>query len=186
MNTLRSYQLKTATWQILLFSVLFMSLNAQANDVIQTKILDSLVFASELEAIKAMRQHCLAESSHDDAEHMGAILQGQDGSFQVTHGKGEPKQSLVQFSIRRSPSHKTVALWHTHGAPGRRTERFSVADSEAVRATGLPFYLIAPSGKIAVLEIAEKGKSNNRATTEGSAWRKAFRISNGLALYRLQ
>ena len=179
-------QINRSIWLILLCTMIFASLHAHASDAIRTELLDDFVFASEVEAVNAMKQHCVAESSRDNAEHVGAILQSEDGRFMVTHGQAGPGQESVTFSIRRPPSLKIVALWHTHGARGRNTQRFSIEDGNTVRDTGLPFYLIEPRGRITLLEKAEKGKSKNPAASSELTGRKLIRVSRGLALYRLQ
>lgn len=174
------------TLQIVLGGLLFTSLICHADERVRTSWLQSLVFASEREAITSMSQLFLAESIRDNTEHMGAILETEDGRILVTHGKAEPGQDRVEFSIRRPKASRIIALWHTHGAPGRATERFSVADSETVRETGLPFYLISPRGRISVLEVSGKRQSGIRHAASESSRRKVFRISNDLALYRVQ
>ena len=186
MTNFHTFQFKTRTRQILLCSALFIPLNTQAGDAIRTMPLENRVFDSEVEAVEAMKDHCLAESSREDAEHVGAILQSDDGHFLVTHGQAEPGQTKVTFTILRPRTSKVVALWHTHGAPGRRTERFSIEDGDTVRETGLPFYLIAPSGQISLLVDAEKGISNIQVTSEDAHRLKAFRKYSGLALYRVE
>ena len=186
MTHFHTFQLNTRARQILLCSALFIPLNTLASDVIRTMPLGDLVFDSEVAAVAAMKNHCLAESSRNDAEHMGAILKTDDGRFLVTHGQAEPGQTKVTFAILRPPASKVVAFWHTHGAPGRRTERFSIEDGDTVRETGLPFYLIAPSGQISLLVDAEKGISNIQVTSEDEHRLKAFRKYRGLALYRVE
>ena len=186
MTNINAVQCKSRTLQFLLCSALLIPLNIQASDVIRTRPLQNRVFDSEVAAVEAMKDHCLAESSHEDAEHMGAILQTNDGRFLVTHGQAKPGQTTVTFAILRPPTAKVVALWHTHGAPGRRTERFSIQDSDTVREIGLPFYLIAPSGQISLLVGTKKGIPNVQLTSEGAHRLKAIRKYPGLALYRVE
>lgn len=183
MTPFNAFQIKRITWKILLCGLLVTALHARASDSLMTELLIDLEFDSEIAAVKAMKQRCLVESSSHNAEHVGAILQTSEGRFLVTHGHADPEQERVSFSIQRIPSTKLVALWHTHGAPGRKTHRFSIEDGETVRQTGLPFYLIEPRGRIIVLEIAERGKSDGKRTTENPGKRKLIRISKGLALY---
>lgn len=186
MTNINAVQCKSRTLQFLLCSALLIPLNIQANDVIRTMPLQNLVFDSEVAAVEAMKDHCLAESSHEDAEHMGAILQTNDGRFLVTHGQAKPGQTKVTFAILRPPTAKVVALWHTHGAPGRSTERFSIQDTDTVREIGLPFYLIAPSGQISLLVGTKKGIPNVQLTSEDAHRLKAIRKYPGLALYRVE
>ena len=185
MPPFKALRFNRAIWLILLCTIIFVPIHAHASDAILTELLDEFVFASEVEAVNAMKQHCMAESSRDNAEHVGAILQSEDGRFMVTHGQANPGQESVTFSIRRPPSLKIVALWHTHGARGRNTQRFSIEDGNTVRDTGLPFYLIEPRGRITLLEKVEKGKSKTRVSSSDSPERKLIRISRGLALYRV-
>ena len=101
---------------VLLSSVFLIPLNAMAAEPIRTAPLENLAFDSEIEAVEAMKDHCLAESSREDAEHVGAILQTDEGRFLVTHGQAESGQTKVTFAILRPPSAKVVALWHMpHG-----------------------------------------------------------------------
>ncbi len=181
MKTTHHTQIRSCTQQIMLCGILITSLSCNASDLVRTTWLQSLMFGSELEAITSLSQSFLADSIRENVEHLGAILETEDGRILVTHGKAEPDQDRVEFSIRRPQGSKIIALWHTHGAPGRATERFSVADSETVRETGLPFYLITPRGRISVLELAGKGISAN---IPGK--RKIFSLSKGLALYRVE
>jgi hypothetical protein len=158
---------------------------ARADDSIQTDLFEQAAFGSEIEAIKAMKEHCLDESRRDNAEHMGAILQAANGSYMVTHGKAAPDQESVTFKIRLPEASRLVALWHTHGAPGRKTERFSIEDGQTVRETGYPFYLITPKGDIKVLEKAEKGKPAREVDARSSAQRAYVRKFRGLLLYQV-
>lgn len=178
-------QFNRLVWLTLFCTTIFMPLHAQADETIFSELLDNFVFASEVEAIKTMKQHCMAESSRDNAEHVGAILKSEDGRFMVTHGQANPGQESVTFSIRRPPSLKIVALWHTHGAPGRKTERFSIADGQTVRQIGLPFYLITPKGQIKVLEKATKGQATVKANLELTSGRTFVRKFKGLVLFQL-
>jgi hypothetical protein len=186
MPPFNAFQFNRAVWLISLCTMILVPLHAHASNAILTELLDDFVFASEVEAVNAMKKHCMAESSRDNAEHVGAILRSEDGRFMVTHGQASPGQESVAFTIRRPPALKIVALWHTHGAHGRNTQRFSIEDGNTVRDTGLPFYLIEPRGRITLLEKAEKGKSKTRAASSDLPGRKLIRISRGLALYRLQ
>jgi hypothetical protein len=179
-------QIKSATLQILICGLFLTPLNGEANDAIRTLPLNGLVFASILEAVEAIRDHCLEESTREDAEHMGAVLQADTGEFIVTHGQAEPGQSQVTFAILRPATSIVVALWHTHGAPGRRTERFSIQDGDTVRETGLPFYLIAPSGDIKMLAVRGKGDSKSELKKAHDHRLKAIRTHSDLALYRME
>jgi len=185
MPVFNAFQFNHAIWLFLFCTMIVMPLHAHAGDAILTKLLDNFVFASEVEAVKAMKQHCMAESSRNNAEHVGAILQSEDGRFMVTHGQAGPGQESVTFSIRRPPSLKIVALWHTHGAPGRKTERFSITDGQVVRQLGLPFYLITPKGDIKVLEEATKEQSKALVNLEGISERTYVRKFKGLVLFQL-
>ena len=186
MTTYNPLRINNGALQIFLCSMVFFSLHSEAIETVKTHTLETLSFSTELEAMIAMKQAFLDESIAMNAEHVGGILRTEEGRFLVTHGRGEPDQEALQFSVGRTASQTIVAFWHTHGAPGRRTERFSIEDSETVRNTGIPFYLISPRGHITVLEPTAKGKSSSRATLAISPRRKSFRIPNGLALYRLQ
>ena len=185
MPPFKALRFNRAIWLILLCTMIFVPIHAHANDAILTELLDDFVFASEVEAVNAMKQHCMAESSRDNAEHVGAILQSEDGRFMVTHGQANPGQESVTFSIRRPPSLKIVALWHTHGATGRRTERFSITDGQTVRQIGLPFYLITPKGEIKVLEKVTKGQSTAQKNLEVNSERTFVRKFKGLVLFQL-
>ena len=103
----------------------------------------------------------------------------------VTHGSAAPDQESVTFKIRLPAESRLVALWHTHGAPGRKTERFSIEDGETVRDTGIPFYLITPKGDIKVLEKAVKGKPVRSVAENLSGQRTYVRKFRGLLLYQL-
>lgn len=185
MTPFESLRFQRITRKILLCTLIFTAHNARASESIKTELLSDFEFDSEVAAVKAMKQHCLVESSRHNAEHVGAILKTSDGRFLVTHGRADPEQESVSFSIQRIPSSKLVALWHTHGAPGRKTQRFSLEDGETVRKTGLPFYLIEPRGQITVLEIADRGISDTQINPGDPGRRKLFRIPDGLALYRI-
>ncbi len=185
MLTFNAFRFNRANWLILLCTMILTPFHALASEAIRTELLDNYVFASELEAVNAMKQHCMAESSRDNAEHVGAILHSKDGRFMVTHGQANPGQESVTFSIRRPPSLKIVALWHTHGAPGRSTERFSITVGQTVRQLGLPFYLITPKGEIKVLEKATKGQSTAQTNLEVSSERTFVRKFKGLVLFQL-
>ena len=185
MFTRNHSQISTISRQFLIGIVILCPLLTQASDSIKTDLLDSFVFDSEIEAVKAMKDHCLAESRSENAEHMGAILQREDGQFMVTHGKAAPGQESVTFTIRRAPDTKIVALWHTHGSPGRHTERFSITDGQTVRQIGLPFYLLTPKGDIKVLEKVTKGQSTARVNLEIGSERKFVRKFKGLVLFQL-
>ena len=178
--------LRSCTQLIILCGIFLTALNSHAAEVVKTSWLHSLEFSSEHEALTALSQSFLADSIREDAEHMGAILETEDGRILVTHGKAAPGQTQVEFSIGRLKTTKIIALWHTHGAPGRRTERFSITDGETVRATGLPFYLISPRGQISVLELAKTKGSSVRDTVDASRRHKVLRVNTDLALYRVQ
>lgn len=169
----------------LLISALSQPLVARADDPIRTRPLAGQVFASEIAAIEALRAHCLEESRQTDAEHVGAILVNEQGQYLVTHGQAEPGQTKVDFLVLRPATTRTVALWHTHGAKGRRTERFSIADHDVVRDTGLPFYLISPSGQISLLVPRHQGLSEDLRQSGDADRLVAYRQFNSLALYRL-
>ena len=185
MFTRNHSRISTVWRQFLLGTLALCPLMTLASESIQTELLDTLVFDSEIAAAKAMKDHCLAESRSENAEHMGAIVQMEDGQFMVTHGKAAPGQESVTFSIRRPPASKIVALWHTHGAPGRSTERFSIADGQTVRQIGLRFYLITPKGDIKVLEKVTKGQSTARMNLEMGPERAFVRKFQGLVLFQL-
>ena len=181
MNILKSLVAGSYAQWIICCGVLLSSLNCYAQEIVQTTWLRSLVFNSEIEAITTLSQQFLADSIRENAEHVGALLETEDGRILVTHGKANPGQEQVQFSVRRLKTTKVIALWHTHGAPGRTTERFSITDGDTVRQTGWPFYLISPRGLISVLEVAEKGLSDTREIASVSGGQKVFRrVDNGL------
>ena len=104
MPTFNAFRFNPPNWLILLCTMMLTPFPALASEAIRTELLDNYVFASEMEAVKAMKQHCIAESSRDNAEHVGAILQSEDGRFMVTHGQANPGQESVTFSIRRRKS----------------------------------------------------------------------------------
>jgi hypothetical protein len=185
MFTRNHSRVSTVSRQFLLAIVILCPLISQAGESIQTVLLDSFEFESEVEAVKAMKEHCLAESKRENAEHVGAILQTGDGRFLVTHGKADPQQESVTFSIRRPASSTLVALWHTHGAPGRQTERFSIQDGQTVRDTGLPFYLITPKGDIKLLVKDVKGQPVSERGASSASERTFVRKFKGLTLFRL-
>ncbi len=173
MTTFNPFRINSGALQIFLCSMIFFSMHSEAIETIKTERLATLSFTTELEAVIAMKQAFLDESIRTNAEHVGAILKTAKGRFLVTHGQGEPDQESLQFSVGRTASEKIVAFWHTHGAPGRRTERFSIEDGETVRNTGIPFYLISPRGQIKVLEVAEKRQSSRHASLAVSSGRKS-------------
>jgi len=180
-----SFPFKCNVWLILICTMGLLPIHAHATETILTELLHDLAFASEIEAAKAMKEHCLAESSRENAEHVGAILQSTNGQYLVTHGQAEAGQESVTFTIRRPPSSKIVALWHTHGAPGRKTERFSITDGQTVRQLGLPFYLITPKGEIKVLEKVNKEQPTAQKNLEGISDRTFVRKFKGLVLFQL-
>jgi len=177
-NTLRIVPFLLCTW-------LALAADAMAADVIRTEPLADRWFTTEIEAVEAMRAHCLRESTQEDAEHMGAVLQTREGRYMITHGQADPGQTKVTFAVTRPSSMRVVALWHTHGAPDRNAERFSIQDNDTVRETGRPFYLIAPSGQISLLVSASAGLSEHLQQARDAHRLKSFRDYRGLALYRL-
>lgn len=185
MTTLNRLQHIQINWLMLLCNLIFMPIYAHADESIQTELLHGFAFSSEAEAVRAMKEHCLADSRRENAEHVGAILQSADGSFLVTHGQANSGQSSVTFKIRHPPASRIVALWHTHGAPGRSTERFSITDGQTVRQIGLPFYLITPKGDIKVLEKVAKEQSRAQANFETDSERTYVRKFKGLHLFQL-
>ena len=185
MTTFNPFRINNRALPIFLCSMIFFSMHSEAIETIKTERLATLSFTTELGAVIAMKQAFLDESIRMNAEHVGAILKTAEGRFLVTHGRGEPDQESLQFSVGRTASETIVAFWHTHGAPGRSTERFSIEDGDTVRNTGIPFYLITPKGQIKVLDVAEKAKSSSHSGAAIPPRGKSVRFGKGLALYRL-
>ena len=183
MNRPKSALTKFFLLLLLAGSQLLASPSAHADDVIRTATLDLGTFNTETQAVEAMRELCLIASIEENAEHMGAIVKTAGGDYLVTHGKASPGQTQVAFAISRPAEAEIVALWHTHGAPGRRTERFSIQDLDTVRQTGLPFYLITPRGEIRVV-VSKAGERafTNRSSIDSSRLTR-IRGFRGLTLY---
>ncbi|MGE0622604.1 MAG: DUF4329 domain-containing protein [Pseudomonadales bacterium] len=98
-----------------------------------------------------LKEHVLDESRHRDVEFVGAVFRTRSGAFRFTQGQGRAGQNRVTFRVRPPADTELVGFWHTHGADGPAQAAFSDTDVNLVRASGLPFYLIAPDGKIRVL-----------------------------------
>jgi hypothetical protein len=158
---------------------------AGGDDPIRTTPLGDREFGTEIEAVEAMRAQFLAQSIRDDAEHVGAILLAANGKYRVTHGQAGPAQIQVTFTVLRPPTARLMALWHTHGAEGGRAESFSIQDNDTVRDTGLPFYLIAPSGRLSLLVDADKGPSRELLNSVDHKRLEKVRGYPGLTLFRV-
>lgn len=125
-------------------------------------------------------------SRQQDAEHVGAIFRRADGSYAASHGIGRQGRDAVSFTTPRPADHEIIAYWHTHGAAGVLRDVFSMTDSELVRTTGRPFYLLAPNGEIRVLtpEMADRSPSRSTSTRRSLLGRAAAGYRGSLAAFK--
>lgn len=87
-------------------------------------------------------------SIEQDREVGGGIVQDSDGKYYFTFTLGEPKTGQVDMVIRKPRSHKLVAIWHSHGAPGPSRHRFSKNDVQSVHDLGVDSYMVDSTGAV--------------------------------------
>ncbi len=97
-------------------------------------------------ALRALSMSYHRRSIREDREYLAAILED-NGVYRVMVQAGSPGKNAMTMTIRRKKSQTLVALWHTHGEPGRLRERFSATDRKTARTTDVPLYLHTPRGQ---------------------------------------
>ncbi len=117
---------------------------------------ESQAFPRIKAALDALSRSYHRRSIRENREYVAAILED-NGVYRVTVQAGRSGRNRVRMKLRRKKSQTLVAVWHTHGAPGRRREVFSATDSRTVTTTGVPMYLTTPLGKLKVLGKRENG-----------------------------
>ncbi len=163
----------------LIFAVLIAGLLSQsANATVLTTPLAWRAPTLEI-GLYRLKEQFLDLSIRDDSEFVGAVLRSADGSYEFTHGHGEPGQDKVSFRIQRPIDTEVVGLWHTHGGHGPAREVFSPTDAELVRQTGLPFYLITPDGEVRVLHPHHVEGRQARIRPQGTLRRTTARLPRG-------
>ena len=82
------------------------------------------------------------ESIKLNAEFYGVILSDEDGVLTHTVDRSSRGKELITFSIKRKPSQKIVAIWHTHGSHGAKKKYFSKYDTAAAVSYSVPIYMM--------------------------------------------
>ena len=122
--------------------LMFLVLGAHAYGACEARRLADLqpVFADVSEALAAAQTRFSWESARLDVEFVGGIVRTPAGllvsAYRGCSGRDE-------FRLRMADTERLVALWHTHGAPGRLRSYFSETDGELVRRLGKPLYLLS-------------------------------------------
>lgn len=115
-------------------------------------------FPDQQAALACAAQYALAASVTGDREYGGVLLRYGEGHVRLTLSAAPAHSDRIRIRIPADNEGQPVALWHTHGAPGPGRDWFSADDVGVVRETGLPFYLITPSGTLRVIEPGRFGR----------------------------
>lgn len=173
MTIFNPFRINSGTLQIFLCGVLFTTQIASGESLDGDCNVESQAFPCIEAAVDVLSISYHQRSIREDREYIAAILE-ENGVYRVMVQAGSPGKDKVSMKIRLKKSQALVALWHTHGAPGRMREWYSATDSKTVRTTGVPFYLTTPRGKIKVLGQSENCSVGspvtpgwNRGTTIG-------------------
>ena len=150
MTVFKPFRISSGILQIFLCSVLFTTQIASGKSLDGDYNVESQAFPRIKAALDALSKSYHQRSIREDREYMAAILE-ENGVYRVTVQAGLQGRGEVRIKIRLKESQALVALWHTHGAPGRGRELYSATDSRTVRTTGVPFYLTTPRGRLKVL-----------------------------------
>ena len=156
MTVFKPFRISSGILQIFLCSVLFTTQIASGKSLDGDYDVESQAFPRIRAALDVLSKSYHQRSIREDREYMAAILE-ENGVYRVTVQAGSPGTGEVRIKIRLKESQALVALWHTHGAPGRGRHLYSATDSRTVRTTGVPFYLTTPRGKLKVLGKRENG-----------------------------
>ncbi len=110
-------------------------------------------------------------SARYDVEYVGEIRRTSRGFSTVAY-KGCRNHDSFRLDVRDRPS--LVALWHTHGAPGRLRGYFSTQDAQVVRSLGRPMYLLSTTSTQRVLLPSDVAKPSLRLRAAGSLAARVF------------
>ena len=149
MTIFNPFRINNGALQIFLCGVLFTT-QASGESLDSDCHVESQAFPCIESAVYVLSVSYHQTSIREDREYIAAILE-ENGVYRVTVQAGQRGKGSVSMRVRRKKTQALAALWHTHGRPGPMRELYSATDSKMVRATGLPFYLTTPRGKIKVL-----------------------------------
>lgn len=114
-------------------------------------------FPSVLSALKFISQKYSERWRATDTEYVGTLYRTPAG-FLISVAHGCPSTDSFRYPVRSLAGAETIALWHSHGAPGPARDWFSADDIALVRQLDLPFYLFAPTGELKVLRPGAIGR----------------------------
>jgi hypothetical protein len=134
-----------------------------------------LAFASLESAVAAAAAGVHERSVREDREHLGGVFGAQDGrSFVYSAAVGRRGADHLSVRLRAPAGFRLVAIWHTHGAPGRGRSLFSARDTELARSLRLPIYLATPSGALRVFHPGDAILSPAQARRRDGGWQSGF------------
>lgn len=115
----------------------------------------SLLFTSELDAVRAAADRFNPLSILEDREYMGTIFETQ-GKYGYTVAAAASGKDNWRLSIPSMEWDRVRAFWHTHGDASPQHRYFSDADTRSVRKFGLPFYLADYTGYLKVFRPGDR------------------------------
>ena len=132
------------------------AVNASACRTTEPQLLPQ-VFADKVAALQFVSRHYAAQWQATDTEYVGTLYLTNSG-YLVSIARGCPSADSFRYPVHALTGAETIALWHSHGAPGPARDWFSADDVALVRQLALPFYLFTPSGELKVLRPGAIGR----------------------------
>ncbi len=156
--------------------LLFCGLNISfASASSATKHCSSLLFATELEAVKAASDIYNPLSIREDREYMGTIFESA-GKFGYTVSASARREDRWSLSIAAMDWDRIRAFWHTHGNASPQHRYFSDSDTRSVQKFGKPLYLADYTGYLKVYRSAGKTLSPYAAAKLSLPMKNGFAV----------
>lgn len=115
----------------------------------------SLLFGTEIDAVRAAADSYNPQSIREDREYMGVIFEA-DGKYGYSVAAAASKGDSWRLGIQHAEWDKVRAFWHTHGGVSSKNRYFSDADTRSANKFGLPFYLADYTGYLKVFRSGDK------------------------------
>lgn len=115
----------------------------------------SLLFATEIEAVRAAADRFNPRSIKEDREYLGAIYE-EGGKFGYTVRINGRRKDAWRFAVAGEEWRRIRAIWHTHGDASPAHRYFSDLDTQSAKRLDRPFYLADYTGYLKVFRAGDR------------------------------
>lgn len=138
---------------------------------------NGLLFATQLEAVRAAADSYNPRSIREDREYVGTIYE-RGGRFGYTVSARPPREGSWKLAIASADWERVRAIWHTHGDASGQHRYFSNTDTRSAARLAVPFYLADYTGYLKVFRAGDRTLSAFAASRLGLPRQSGFAIGD--------